>query len=63
MWRYLIEDTVEMKIDSYRMDHQDEDYQLEDSVVHGKSCAIQAGGIDGGFQTEEELLDMLQPPS
>lgn len=48
-----------MKIDAYRMEHQEE--QLEDAMVHGRNCVIKAGGIDGGFQTEDELLDMLQP--
>jgi len=57
VWRYLIEDTVEMKIDQYRVDHQED--PMEDSL--NKGFTIKAGGIDGGFQTEEELLDMLQP--
>ena len=57
--RYLVEDTIEMKIDRLRAEHQDQ--QIEDAIHEGKKSAIRAGGIDGGFQTEEELLDILQP--
>ena len=57
--RYLIEDTIEMKIDRIRAEHQDE--QIEDAIHEGKKSGIRAGGIDGGFQSHEELLDMLQP--
>ena len=58
MWRYLIQDTVEVKIDKLRMDHQED--ELEDLISDGKKSIIKAGGFDGGFQTQEELLDILQ---
>jgi E3 ubiquitin-protein ligase SHPRH len=58
VWRYLVEDTIEIKIDKLRSDHEED--QLEDSINMGKKSAIQAGGIDGGFQSEEELLDLLK---
>ena len=46
-------------MDKYRTMHQKE--QLEDSIMDGRKCAIQAGGIDGGFSSKEELMDMLSP--
>jgi len=58
IYRYLIQDTVEMKIHEIRQDHAGE--QLEDSIGDGRKCAIQAGGIDGGFSSKEELMDLLQ---
>jgi hypothetical protein len=54
----LIDQTIEMKIDKLRMDHQED--QLEDSMSSGKQCLISAGGIDGGFRSEEELMDLLR---
>jgi SNF2 family DNA or RNA helicase len=59
VWRYIVEETVEVKIDKMRMDHQDD--QLEDSIVNGRKSKIKAGGIDGGFQSHGEVLDLLQP--
>lgn len=59
VWRYLVADTVEMKIDKLRREHQED--QLEDSISEGKKSMIKAGGIDGGFQSQEELLSILQP--
>ena len=47
-----------MKIDKFRMEHQED--QLEDSISDGKKSAIKAGGIDGGFQSQQELLDILK---
>jgi SNF2 family DNA or RNA helicase len=58
VWRYIVEDTIEMKIDKLRMTHQED--QLEDSIGDGRKSKIKAGGIDGGFQSPEALLDMLQ---
>jgi hypothetical protein len=57
--RYLVEETIEIKIDKLRVEHQED--QLEDSIneVRNKS-AINGGGIDGGFRSQEELLDMLR---
>ena len=59
--RYLIEATIEIKIDRLREEHQAEDQQIEDAIVESKKSAIQAGGIDGGFQSQEELMEVLQP--
>jgi len=61
VWRYLVEDTIEVKIDRLRIEHQGD--QLEDSVNEGrrKSSAIfRAGGIDGGFQSQKEIFDLLR---
>jgi hypothetical protein len=57
--RYIVEDTIETKIDKLRIEHEED--QLEDSIneVRNKS-AINGGGIDGGFRSQEELLDMLR---
>jgi len=56
--RYLVENTIEIKVDKYRKQHQQEE-QLEDAILDSRKCAIQAGGIDGGFSSKEELMDML----
>lgn len=58
VWRYLVEDTIEVKIDKMRMEHQED--QLEDAISAGRNSTFKAGGIDGGFQSQEELLDMLR---
>jgi SNF2 family DNA or RNA helicase len=58
VWRYIVADTVEVKIDKLRTEHQED--QLEDLISDGKKSMIKAGGIDGGFQSKEELLDVLQ---
>ena len=55
--RYLIEGTIEAKIDKLRMEHQEE--QLEDAINEGKHVAYKAGGIDGGFRSSQELLEIL----
>lgn len=54
-----MQDTVEVKIDKLRMEHQED--QLEDLISDGKKSIIKAGGIDGGFQSQEELMDLLHP--
>ncbi|GAX16412.1 E3 ubiquitin-protein ligase SHPRH [Fistulifera solaris] len=60
--RYLMADTIEMKIDQLRVEHLDEEEQLEDSIYESKgTMLIRAGGIDGGFRSEQELLSVLQP--
>jgi E3 ubiquitin-protein ligase SHPRH len=59
--RYLMADTIEMKIDQLRVEHLDEEEQLEDSIHESKATMIRAGGIDGGFRSEQELLSVLQP--
>jgi len=57
VWRYLVADTVEMKIDKLRREHQED--EVEYAISDGKKSIFKAGGIDGGFQTEAELLDIL----
>ena len=55
--RYLMKGTIEMNIDKFRTDHQED--QLEDEVQRAKNPAFKAGGIDGGFSSHEELLSLL----
>jgi hypothetical protein len=47
-----------MKIDKLRSDHQED--QIEDSINSSKKTTIKAGGIDGGFQSDKDLLDLLE---
>jgi hypothetical protein len=50
--------TVEVKIDALRIEHQGD--ILEDALLEGKkNTTIRAGGIDGGFRSETELLELL----
>jgi E3 ubiquitin-protein ligase SHPRH len=57
--RYLIEDTIEIKIDKLRVDRQAED-QLEDSITDARrKHDIAGGGIDGGF-SQGELHELLK---
>jgi SNF2 family DNA or RNA helicase len=58
--RYIMQGTVEVKIDAVRMEHQGDN--LEDAILEGKNTTIRAGGIDGGFRSETELLDLLHIP-
>ncbi len=59
VWRYLINDTIEMKIDSMRR-RQGDDEALEDSMHSTKlNSVFSAGGMDGGFATQAELLEIL----
>ena len=46
-----------MWIDGHRREHQED--QLEDALMDSRKCAISAGGIDGGFSSKEELMEML----
>jgi SNF2 family DNA or RNA helicase len=56
--RFLVEDTIETKIDKLRMERQED--QMEDSINEArKKHEIEAGGIDGGF-SQEELQDLLK---
>ena len=50
--------TIEMKIDRLRMERQEG--ELEDELHLLKNQAFKAGGIDGGFSSQEELLDFLR---
>ena len=59
IWRYLIKDTIEMKIDEMRRNQRD-DEALEDSMHSNKlNSVFSAGGMDGGFATQAELLEIL----
>jgi SNF2 family DNA or RNA helicase len=60
VWRYLIKDTIEMKIDIMRRKQGDDEVLLEDSMHSTKLNSIfSAGGMDGGFATQAELLQIL----
>ena len=58
--RYIVQDTIEEGIDKHREQHQEHD-QMEDAIQDCRKVAIQAGGIDGGFATKEELMSVLGP--
>lgn len=61
VWRYLIEDTIEMKIDRIRLKHLEEADVVEDSLkATRKADQYSAGGCDGGFASKEELIEMLE---
>lgn len=73
VWRYIVADTVEVKIDRLRMKNQDDHVDDDDDTMIGgdgggndngnmkkSTILIQAGGIDGGFQSQEEVFDLLQ---
>ena len=56
--RYLIQDTIEEKIDAMRVERYSE--QLEDALNESRrKHDVSAGGIDGGF-SHEELQDILK---
>ena len=56
--RFLIEDTIEVKIDKLRMARQED--QIEDSIKKAREKHdIEGGGIDGGF-SQEELQELLK---
>jgi E3 ubiquitin-protein ligase SHPRH len=60
VWRYLIEDTIEMKLDTIRMKHQKETDVVEDSIPPSRKTDLcSAGGCDGGFASKEDLMEML----
>jgi E3 ubiquitin-protein ligase SHPRH len=62
VWRYLIENTIEMKLDQMRLSKDNEEDVLEDTLnsLGKKAPLFSAGGIDGGFQTHEDLLQILE---
>jgi hypothetical protein len=47
-----------MKIDKLRTERQEG--ELEDELHLLKHQAFKAGGIDGGFSSQEELIDFLK---
>ncbi|KAL3937260.1 MAG: hypothetical protein SGARI_002190, partial [Bacillariaceae sp.] len=61
VWRCLIEDTIEIKLDKLRRDHQDEEQEaLEDCLPSShKADLYSAGGCDGGFASKEDLMEIL----
>jgi E3 ubiquitin-protein ligase SHPRH len=60
VWRYLIENTIEMKLDRMRLSRDDKEV-LEDTLNSSrkKTSLFSAGGIDGGFNSHEDLLEIL----
>ncbi len=58
--RYLISDTIEMKIDKIRMERQENnpDGEYEAKLQNGKKLFCAGGGIDGGFN-QGELQELL----
>jgi hypothetical protein len=61
VWRYIVEDTVETKIDQKRTNQAATDNPTECHAGGGKgSGAINAGGIDGYFSTQAEILTLLR---
>ena len=56
--RYIIEDTIEVKIDKLRAERQSHDGEEEEMSDNKNSEILRAGGLDGGFNkiVLEELL-------
>jgi E3 ubiquitin-protein ligase SHPRH len=60
VWRYLIDDTIEMKLDKIRLKHRQESDVVEDRITSSRKNEVcSAGGCDGGFTTKEELMEIL----
>ena len=57
--RYIIEDTIEVKIDALRMEKQETHEEDDLGPVSRKNETISAGGIDGGFSASE-LQEILK---
>ena len=55
--RYIMRDSVEMKIENRRLESQED--SVEDALMEAKSTTLRAGGIDGGFSSEGDLLQIL----
>ena len=53
--RYVVEDTIETKIDALRLENVDDVIEDTKSTKH----TVRAGGVDGGFSSESELLELL----
>jgi E3 ubiquitin-protein ligase SHPRH len=56
VWRYLIEDTIEMKLDRMRLKHQDDPIH---SARRASADMFSVGGLDGCFDSRDELLEVL----
>jgi len=60
VWRYFIEDTIEIRLDKMRLKQQDDSEVVEDTInAPQKPSLFSAGGIDGGFASQEEMLKIL----
>jgi E3 ubiquitin-protein ligase SHPRH len=57
--RYIVEDTIEVKIDALRMEMQENHEEDELGLVTKDYAKISAGGIDGGFSASQ-LKDILK---
>ncbi|GKY93405.1 hypothetical protein MPSEU_000308100 [Mayamaea pseudoterrestris] len=57
--RYLIEGTIETKIDKIREEHQIDEEALEEALNEGRKSVIGGGGIDGGFSSKSEVMELL----
>jgi len=59
--RYIIEDTIEVKIDRLRAERQSHDgeEEEEDAIKANSETTLRAGGLDGGFN-ENELQELLK---
>jgi E3 ubiquitin-protein ligase SHPRH len=55
--RYIMQESVEMKIEARRLEHHED--SVEDALMEAKSTPLRAGGIDGGFKSESDLLEIL----
>jgi len=56
--RYVIKDTIEIKIDRLRAERQSREGEEEETAKKAKET-LRAGGLDGGFN-ETELQDLLK---
>ncbi len=59
--RYIVEGTIEEKIDKIRAERQSHDGEEEEDARMNKNHheTLQAGGVDGGFN-ETELQELLK---
>jgi E3 ubiquitin-protein ligase SHPRH len=61
VWRYLVEDTIEIKLDKLRRDRQQEADAFEDCLPSPRFADLySAGGCDGGFASKEDLMEILE---
>ena len=57
--RYLIKDTIEMKLEKIRLLNEGRNDALEDSTNSMRNSLFALGGIDGGISSQKELLEIL----
>lgn len=60
VWRYIVQDTIETKVDRLRTSQLATTKEDPCGAMKRPSFGINAGGIDGFFSTETEILDLLQ---